>query len=390
MRVKDFLNASRLLFSKLTQAITDKEQEELNRWEKLSDENTAIVKNVLDKSRVKQNIEKHKLYDSEQAFRKFSKRVSKTKKVNMFTNVLKYAAGVAVIISISVFLYNDFHKMDKYDYAKNIEPGGKKALLILANNKKVNLDIDKNKKIETANSLINNTSGQLSYQKKISDKKNLRYNTLIIAKGEEYQLILSDGTKVFINSDSKLRYPENFVGKERRVFLEGEAFFEVAQDKTKPFIVETKDYNINVLGTHFNVSHYRTDDVVHTTLVEGKVEISSIKGLIKRKFELKPNQQFSFNKSELKSEVKDVDAYIYKAWTEGYFVFENEKLENIFKKLERWYDLNVFFADPTVSNKTFSGKLPKFEDFNIILNMLETIDHIDIEIDGKNVILKNY
>ena len=136
------------------------------------------------------------------------------------------------------------------------------------------------------------------------------------------------------------------------------------------------------------MSHYDNDQMVHTTLVEGEVEISSITGTMDKKIRLKPEQQLVFNKRDLSTEVKKIDTELYTAWTKGYLIFENETLDNIFKKLERWYDLDVFFAQQNTSDKTFSGRLPKFEDFNVILEMLETIDDVEFDVNEKTIVIK--
>lgn len=391
MKVKSLLNISGLLFKKLSSTISEKEQKELSEWINQDKEHSEITSRILSESRLKSKINSHSQYDTNLAYEKFLGKITKTRKIRMVSHALRIAASIAILITISVLVYNNVKTLDKYDYAKKIEPGEKKALLILADNKHVNLTEEETSKIETYQTIINNELGQIEYKEKEEpgEEVSLKYNTLVISKGREYQLVLSDGTKVFLNADSKLKYPEKFLGDERRIYLEsGEIHLEVAHNKSKPFIVETKDYHVNVLGTTFNMSHYDNDQMVHTTLVEGEVEISSITGTMDKKIRLKPEQQLVFNKRDLSTEVKKIDTELYTAWTKGYLIFENETLDNIFKKLERWYDLDVFFAQQNTSDKTFSGRLPKFEDFNVILEMLETIDDVEFDVNEKTIVIK--
>ncbi len=391
MKVKSLLNISGLLFKKLSSTISEKEQKELSEWISHDKEHLEIILRILSESRLKSKINSHSQYDTNLAYEKFIGKIKKTRKIRMVSHALRIAASIAILTTISVLVYNNVKTLDKYDYAKKIEPGEKKALLILADNKHVNLTKEETSKIETYQTIINNELGQIEYKEKEEPGENvsLKYNTLVISKGREYQLVLSDGTRVFLNADSKLKYPEKFLGNERRIYLEsGEIHLEVAHNKSKPFMVETKDYNVNVLGTTFNMSHYDNDQTVHTTLVEGEVEITSINGAMDKKITLKPDQQLVFDKSNLSIEVKEVDTELYTAWTKGYLIFENETLDNIFKKLERWYDLDVFFAQQNTSDKTFSGRLPKFEDFNVILEMLETIDDVEFDVNEKTIVIK--
>ena len=394
MNVKKSIIVSKLIFKKISRSITFEEKEELSDWIGNNPNKSKHIKTICLEDNLKKGLLKHSEFDSNKAYQLFIKKISRTKKIHLAFQAFKYAAGVALLATFSLFLINNYNSLKESSIASKIEPGEKKALLILADNTKINLTDENNATIETFNSVINNESGRLSYEEKDAGEPqnpklvSSKYNTLIIPKGGEFQLELSDGTKIFINSNSKLEYPEHFIGNVRKVYLEGEAFFEVAHNKSKPFIVETREYNINVLGTSFNICNYENDEMIHTTLVEGKVELSSVKESPNEKIILKPNQQFILDKYNHETKIIEVDTELYTSWTKGYFYFEDETLENIIKKLERWYSLEVFYMNNEIRYKTFSGKLPRFENFNTILKMLENIDNVCFEVNDQTIIIK--
>jgi len=186
---------------------------------------------------------------------------------------------------------------------------------------------------------------------------------LIIPYGKTSEVLLPDGTKVFLNAGSRLVYPENFTGKTREVFLVGEAFFDVKHDKSHPFIVQIDDLRIKVLGTRFNVSAYQTDNVVETVLAEGKVSMEQNNaGLFDKATELMPNQLASFDRTTKETDVKTVDTDNYILWTEGLLKFESTDLSRITKRLERYYNIRFHFSEPLLGGLRISGKLQLEED----------------------------
>ncbi len=208
-----------------------------------------------------------------------------------------------------------------------------------------------------------------------------------VKRGQEYQLILADGTKVWINSMSSIKFPVQFTSRSREVTITGEVYFEVEPDAKRPFIVHTPVHDVQVLGTTFNISCYQDDVTAQTTLVEGSVKVSKTIGSLEE-LKMKPNQQYIFDKTALKSELRNVDASIYTAWTSGYFQFEEETLEEVFKKLTRWYNIDVFFVDNQQRFEYFTGRLPRFEKVDVILKMIEKVSNVKFEVDEHSIIIK--
>lgn len=199
-------------------------------------------------------------------------------------------------------------------------------------------------------------------------KSEVTYNTIMIPRGGEYQVELSDGTMVWLNSETQLKVPTAFVGEERRVFLLGEAYFAVTKDDRKPFIVETDLGNVKVYGTEFNVKRYRDEKQLKATLVEGVIGFSSDRiGELK----LKPGYQLSLTEGAGKPEIKQVKIYNEIAWRNKQFCFENETLEEIARELERWYNVKIVFADPVLKDLVFSGTLSRYGKIETLLRLFE-------------------
>lgn len=224
----------------------------------------------------------------------------------------------------------------------------------------------------------------ITYQQSDSQEKEEVFNTLIIPKGGEFQIQLADGSRVWLNSETELRYPVSFTTEKRRVFLKGEAYFEVTKNEQIPFVVTTSaGIDVKVLGTKFNVASYENDEQVTTTLAEGSVEVGDEKGSVR----LKPEEQALFCKDDRSLRVQKVDVGMYLAWKDGKFIFEEQSLEQIMKQLQRWYEMSVFYTNEEVKQYTFSGDLKKYDDFDKIIRMLEEVSGIKISIKENCVVI---
>jgi len=313
----------------------------------------------------------------------------KTKTVSLY----KYISAAAVLILISgltfVFL-NKAKPVLKSDTAINksldIQPGSNKAVLTLADGSKVVLDEHTSAKISDKDGLkISRTEdGQLVYtildQSDLKTKSVVSYNTIQTPKGGQYQVILPDGTKVWLNAASALKYPEVFTGDERRVELTGEAYFEVAKNKTKPFHVKNQNQDVEVLGTHFNINSYMDDHTIKTTLLEGSVKVSSGKSV---KI-LKPGEQSVADGNGVIRLASDVDTDDETAWKNGLFQFNNANLKSILSQLERWYDINIDYS--TIPDKKYNGMVPRKAKLSEVLKMLEKTGNIRfVMAEGRNL-----
>ena len=302
----------------------------------------------------------------------------------------KYAAlfilplGVALILwqgmkNESVEVHRQFSAVSR--------PGGDRAILKLYDGKTIMLDSTMKSSLiaHEANVRIEMDSNHLlrysSYDSiGITDAN--KNNELIIPKGGEYQVVLADGTKVWLNSASRLIYPQSFMGKERRVVLSGEAFFDVAHDAERPFIVETSRMNVKVLGTRFNVNDYDDNEEVSTTLVNGSVEIFSGG---QQAFRLVPGEQAYGKENEL--EKREVNVRLYTSWIDGKFLFNNTELEEIAKQISRWYDVEIFFSSENVKKVRFTGAIVKFKPLDDLVRMIESTSQVRFSVKGKTIVI---
>lgn len=212
-------------------------------------------------------------------------------------------------------------------------------------------------------------------------KNSLIINELIVPKGGEYSLELPDGTIVWVNSESSLRFPEKFALDQREVFLEGEAYFEVKKDTNRPFYVRTEAGNVRVLGTSFNVCAYPEDRFWQTTLIEGSVMIA--RG--EEKVLMKPDEQYQINLKTGKGELKEVLPELYTSWRDGKFYFKAYTFEELVGKLERWYDFTMFYTSESIKNRRFSGVINKHEPLQDMLKFLEMTSDVQFNIKGNVV-----
>jgi hypothetical protein len=210
------------------------------------------------------------------------------------------------------------------------------------------------------------------------------FNELYIPKGRSYSVILSDGSKVWVNAESSVRYPVSFSSSERRVSVSGEAYFEVKNDNARPFIVETGNYDVRVLGTSFNISAYEEDDYTATTLVSGSVSVSSDD----KEYLIRPGEQLSFDKKSNSAEIKEVDVELYTLWKENLLKLDHMPVEELFKILKRRYDIEVYYTRAEIKSKTFSGKIPLNDDLNIVLNQLSTVSNITFDIENRLIVVR--
>jgi len=302
------------------------------------------------------------------------------------------AAAACLILAFCTVLYfyhdgtSDGNKIAQVLF-QDISAGGNKAYLTLANGKKISLTDASSGTIATQAGIqiTKTSSGQLVYtianQKAIG--KNDYYNRIETPKGGQYQLNLPDGTKVWLNSASSLKYLVNFSSKEERIVeLTGEAYFEVAKDKNHPFLVRSAGQEVKVLGTHFNVNAYDDENGVKTTLLEGSVKVNNNVVLV-------PGEQSVFIGGKLN--VKAVNASDAVDWKNGEFVFNKDPLTDILRKVSRWYNVDIVYVrnlGSPLDVPTFSGSVSRFENVSVILRMLEETSNVRFAIEGKTIKVK--
>ena len=277
----------------------------------------------------------------------------------------------------------------------DIEPGGNKAVLILANGKKISLtDVNNGTLAEQADVQITKIAdGQLVYtilpdRQQIPDTED-QYNTIETPKGGRYRVRLPDGTNVWLNAASKLTYPSSFTGHQtRRVELSGEAYFEVAKDIAHPFMVKTIKQEVEVLGTHFNISSYEDEPAVKTTLLEGSVKVyvpGSPSPLERAGVRLKPGQQSTLTLNNIKIENINTEQRAV-AWKNDQFVFESDDIQYIMRMISRWYNVEVEYVGAIPENK-FGGAVSRFENVSEVLKSLELTGRVQFKIEGRRILV---
>ncbi len=267
-----------------------------------------------------------------------------------------------------------------------VEPGGAKALLTLADGSVVDLEQAKAFCMrEKDGTRLEKDSAFLSYEPAAGDSVAAVpvYNTMSTPRGGEYALKLGDGSIVYLNAMSELRFPVNFVGNIREVELSGEAYFEVKEDALRPFVIRTGDLRIRVLGTEFNVRAYGGEKMVSTTLVEGRVELSARRGT---PVVLHPGEQGGFSREAGDIEVKKVNVASCIAWKNGMFDIRDCELEEIMEYLSRWYDIHVFYRQESLKKIRFGCYITRYSDIRPILELLEKTGKIRAQLNGNTVV----
>ena len=312
-----------------------------------------------------------------------------------YNNWIKVAAILIFFSTVGFyFLFNGYHKVTNQDNlaaAKSSEilPGNTKATLTLANGKVILLDnVADGTLTKSGRTVINKAHNEgLVYNTQADNNKTVPstdtvYNTLTTPRGGEYKVKLPDGTNVWLNSSSSLSYPIEFAGNERYVKLTGEAYFEVAKNKDKPFYVCANNVCVKVLGTHFNIAAYNDDAELTTTLLEGSVLITKNS---KQRL-LAPGQQAVIRNNADLISVADASINQVMAWKNGYFVFNDDNINTIMKKLSRWYDVDIEYQG-SFENLRFGGTFYRSKSIKELLNNLEKIGKVHFKITGRRIIV---
>ncbi len=313
----------------------------------------------------------------EKRWRKFERQTRGRQRILVW---VRYAAAALVPLGLAFwFLIGWQPEAPRQVAVAPILPGTYKARLILDDGRQVALDSATHVRmrelpgveVKAENNVLVYTNGDTIVEKQV------KYNTLEIPRGGEYALQLADGTRVWLNAGTSLRYPVAFSGQERRVELRGEGYFEVAKDSASPFVVSVNGVDVRVLGTSFNVSAY-SDEVV-TTLVEGKVLMRSQADSVV----LVPDRQGVWDGKRMT--VKRVDARNYALWREGVFFFEDMPLEDILDALARWYDVHVFYQNAELKMMRFSVEIKRYEHIDTILRRIAETNRVRFNVNNRTV-----
>lgn len=367
--------------------VSDSERKSLELWINESEVNRKVYNKILQKVLYTRWSLRSTKIDSDKEFRKFEKKLSVKVRTLTYMSYVAVAASIIILLGISIpQLWEQYQSnQDMIASSAPIQPGTKGAQLILSTGKQVEIENQSKQIKEKDGSLIHLDSiSGLEYAKQIEKSNKLIYNTIKVPRGNEFNLQLADGTKVWLNADSELRYPVQFTDEDRQVYLKGEAYFDVAHDKEKAFVVNSYDQQVKVYGTEFCVNAYKQDEI-KTVLVEGSVGVRANEKGIESK--LVPGELGLANIQTGEINVRKVNVRPFIAWKDGDFVFENENLEDIMLRLERWYNVKIFYLNEECKKFRFTGDMERYSDVENLLYFIQETSNAKFEINKNTIIV---
>ena len=375
---------ARLIARYLSDEIEEEEQAELTRWRNESPENERLFREICKEENIKHNMQKRQTFHTEDGWEGVQRKIQRHQFRHRILNICKYAAiFIFPVVIATVAIYKSGNEPQPLSQvAKQIVPGGKKAVLILDNGEAIDLKSTSGVELkEKDGTVIQVDSTALNYQQapaRTSEK--LAYNKVNVPRGGEYQLTLSDGSKVQLNSMSSIRFPVQFAQDCRLVELEGEAYFEVSKTG-QPFIVQTKGMKIEVLGTTFNISAYANEEY-QTTLVSGSVKVQTENGSNRI---LKPSEQACITPGSNQINVRNVDTAFYTSWIHGKINFKDQRLDDIMKTLARWYDMDVVYENEATKELRFGCYVNRYNEITPLVKLLEQTGRVTVTVEGKTI-----
>jgi len=383
---------SRLIFKEVMGTISDEEQRYLEWWRGRNPDNERLYRELKDGQRVMDEV---KQLEGVEVIRPLEGMHLRIREEERRLRQRRWQWGVAAAAVVAVFvgcfyLFPVDDRQESMPLAKTEQPikaGGVRAVLRLEDGRVVDLEtLAEGVKVGGMDA-VKIDERRLSYagqgKAEGEKRKKLVYNEVEVPRGGEFDLILADGTTVWLNAGSKLRYPVEFVGNERKVYLEGEAFFDVTRDKQKQFVVETEKAKVRVYGTAFNVYAYPNEDEVAATLVRGAIDLKE-RGAGNR-IRLEPGEQGCLVGGKLAKREVDVD--MYTAWITGRMVFKSIRLGDMLKHLARWYDVDIVFTEERLKEVSFTGEVKKYDDFTEVLDVIESTQVVHFRIEDRTIIV---
>lgn len=379
----DQLEIARLITGYIRKTLTVAEQDKLEELCRSDARIRRLVNEHHDIDSIHTALEQMQSYDTDKAWQRLLDRKYNSVQPSRQASIWVVASIATVFVLGSIVFWRYTRQVPTslqkpIVAAHQVSPGSNRAQLLLSSGKTVDLDNRRQQLHEVNGMVVQNKKGALIYASHPENKTNV-FNTLVVPKGGTYSLILSDGTKVWLNASSSLRFPVSFGAHERVVQLMGEAYFEVSKDKDRPFQVQVNGRSIRVLGTSFNVNAYHPDADV-TTLISGAIEVENGE----EKHVLKPGEQAVMQYSRIRVEKADLAKAI--AWKEGYFLFNGDPVSEALAQVARWYDVDL----------EYHGKLPTFhiggsikrdEQLQDALNMLQDVSGLQFQVIGKKIII---
>jgi hypothetical protein len=301
-------------------------------------------------------------------------------------NIYQYAAmliGILLLSTAAYFIVQN-HKEDLSHSPIAMQPVSYQAMLIIGSKDSIDLNSLQIGETKNANGINVKKleNGMISYEVQTDSKSMSEWNKLIVPRGGQYKIKLADNSLVVVNSESELQFPSRFTGNERRIKMVGEGYFEVTKNSYKPFIINSKDQEVTVLGTKFNIQAYRNENNITTTLLEGKVKVSSPKGDIV----LLPGDQTVYNGENMM--VSKAKTSSVTTWKDDIFLFEGEPLGKIMQQMSRWYNIEVKFDTKDIARMRFTGSISKYQTIDQALHLLEITGKVKFRIDNQTIYVK--
>ena len=370
-----------IILAYLRDEVDEEGLRELNVWLEESDSHKALFARIQDEKMQYEDIQKILSYDAGGAWQVVQQKAAWRRRKRL-TRVYRVAVSVVIIfgVAIAFLLREEATTVVPVVKVEEITPGRSMAKLTVASGDVYHLD--SLHQVDLITSLAENNGKEVVFIDRQLEEgaSEIKYNKVEIPRGGEYQIVLGDGTRVYLNAQTELRFPESFASSEQRlVYLSGEAYFEVTKNPSKPFVVQCKDYAVKVLGTSFNVNSYEGDETSKTTLATGKVEID----MDGKQTILNPGQQAIIKDGEVN--VREVDVEVYTTWMYENFRFKSESIQEIMTKLSRWYTIDVFYMNEAVKNYHFTGYLPRYAKIADVLELLSLTTNIKFDVKGRTV-----
>lgn len=366
------------------ESMSEEEQQIVERWlqEHAGEKDVELLQGMFQSSRL---MREKAVCRKESVLEQMEKKVRHRQRNRRIGWYYSGVAVVAVLLGVALMFWRSGMETEDFGIPRDIQKMDvSKAYLKLNSGAVVELDKHQGAVIREDSIRIANVDYTLRYSHDSVVPLEVKFDTLVVPRGSEYNVMLADGTMVFLNAGSEIYYPAAFSGDKREVGLKGEAYFEVAKDESRPFFVQTGDIRIRVLGTSFNVTSYPERERIETTLEQGRIQITNGKELI----DVVPGEQVIYDKKNNLFEVKFIDTKLYTSWKDGYYKFEQMPLEEIMETLALWYDLNVFYANAEVKSLEFTGRLRRYERVERLFEKIEQTDLVEFELNGNNVVIR--
>lgn len=380
----------RLLLLELLGEINQEERRELDLWFNRNERNRQFFQQIREESFLDKEHAFYEKTDTEKAIFDFKRKiVLPVKKRHTLISVWwKYAAVLLLpLLVAAIFLWQNRQSELPLlaQQVESITPGSMQAILILDNGEQISLTSGGEKEIQFSKDVkVSQRHDSLVYTSCQTTRKEVHYNELQIPRGGEYKVTLADGTQVYLNSATRMKYPIAFDSKERKVYLDGEAYFEVTKESDRPFLVEVNGIEIKVYGTSFNINSYK-EAQVQTVLVEGSVGVRILSSGNEKR--LKPGEMAVFDELQESIDVKKVNTDLYTGWRKGVLRFENERLEDILTTLSNWYNVDVFYQTQDVKDFHFTGYLGRYKEINTILSSITLATGVQFNIQGRTIVV---